>query len=399
MNWKRCFSIIFSGLVIFMSNACTSTAVPTPIFPSDVPVTFTPSLPTSSPIPPSPTEVMITVTSTPSPVVTPRIQAENLEKLSVRYRTSAFKFYDTSGVFFTPQNDLIVFSQFPDKNDTRGVVALSLKDFQEQFSIPYLILRNAKIGLSVDGKRLAGSGYYHGKTQRLYVYNVESSKIEFESQEVWQADISVTRWSPNDLWLATGAIDGLVTVHSSKDYQILLKHKFSKNRLVDIDFSPDSEWMAVGGGESAVYIWNTANWDKSPLRLSLSASVRALRFSPDGSLLAIATPEKLFFFEVPTWKPVSPITLKEYFSALSFSPDGSLLAAGTNNGRILFWRTDTWQKLLELQEHKTRIAHLSFSPDTTHFASISISTFDPLEKDPSRQGKKSELIIWSISSP
>ena len=75
-----------------------------------------------------------------------------------------------------------------------------------------------------------------------------------------------------------------------------------EDRVIALDFSPDGEWLATGGGFPSrggeIYIWNVEDGSEE-LRIleAHSDTVCSLAFSPDGSQLAsggtIGSPESL----------------------------------------------------------------------------------------------------------
>jgi len=79
-------------------------------------------------------------------------------------------------------------------------------------------------------------------------------------------------------------------------------------------------------------------------------SVRGLVFSPDGTLLASASDNRVRIWRVRDWE--SPPLGEEIerqaepkaFSAVTFSSDGALLAAGAH-----LWRVSDWKRVRTLQ--------------------------------------------------
>ncbi|MCB9690249.1 MAG: metallophosphoesterase [Alphaproteobacteria bacterium] len=78
-------------------------------------------------------------------------------------------------------------------------------------------------------------------------------------------------------------------------------------------------------------------------------------------------------FDLKTGSPVA--RLEEHtdlICSVAYSPDGRFLVTKSHDGRVIVWRTETWQKLAELPEPAA--SHLyqgaSFSPDGAHLLTL-----------------------------
>jgi WD40 repeat protein len=101
-----------------------------------------------------------------------------------------------------------------------------------------------------------------------------------------------------------------------------------------------------------------------------SGSVKALAFSPDGQLLAVAMGPTITLREVSTGKV--RITIQGYShrsDSLAFSPDGRRLASGGGarelgrGGGFKLWDTTTGLEVLTLGDPSDAISCVTFSPD------------------------------------
>ena len=135
-----------------------------------------------------------------------------------------------------------------------------------------------------------------------------------------------------------------------------------------VRFSPDGSLLAVGTG-SGVQLWDTASHRRLATLSSSGLAVGAVAFSADGRLLVAAyTSGGIQFWDVATGKLVSgPIEGggDTTYSAV-FSPDGTHIAVGTRSGT----------QLVDVASHETDGASLStgiafsvaWSPDGTVLA-------------------------------
>lgn len=63
-----------------------------------------------------------------------------------------------------------------------------------------------------------------------------------------------------------------------------------------------------------------------------------IRYSPDGTLLAVASGTGIWLYDTATYQEVNLLTGQsaEIFS-IAFSPDGKTLASGSLDGTVLLW--------------------------------------------------------------
>lgn len=137
--------------------------------------------------------------------------------------------------------------------------------------------------------------------------------------------------------------------------------------IAALAFSPDGAWL-VSGGYHEVLIWNSSTGKLARKIGGLAGRVRALTFSPDGKILAVAGgmagqsgAAVLVDFSSGAVTPIS--TAKDELLAVAFSPDGKLVAAGGANNVAEVWNVADKQLVATLKDHTGWITGLAFSPD------------------------------------
>ena len=256
-------------------------------------------------------------------------------------------------------------------------------------------------------------------------------------------------FSPDGQWLAAGSRDGVIRMWSVAS---LIDQADSKNPIPavvqindahqkgvnSLEFSPDGHWLASGGNDAVVRLWETSTGELIRMLIGGTYAVPSVVFSPDGTTLAIANGEYIrlreagsehitgtFLSETPiytlayspdgkllaagdisnnirVWDPAqafrsgsedypTPITLTGHnarptsFRALvwdlAFSPDGSLLASAGGDQTIWLWEVASQQPLNTLTGHEAAVTTLAFSPDGTRLVS---------------GGLDGTLILWGI---
>jgi WD40 repeat protein len=140
--------------------------------------------------------------------------------------------------------------------------------------------------------------------------------------------------------------------------------------LSALAFSPDGNWLAVGGYQE-VLLWDLAN-TKLAKRLGVGQIgdfVRSVAFRNNGQWLAVAEgtpygPGSVKVFDVNSGQPTLAVQEpKDAVFAVTFSPDGKLLAAGGADHVARVWSVDENKLAGELRGHTDWVLGVSFSAD------------------------------------
>ncbi len=132
-------------------------------------------------------------------------------------------------------------------------------------------------------------------------------------------------------------------------------------------FSPDSSTLVVGAEDGTITLWNVKTRKEiRSITLSDKYPVEDLKFSPSGSLLAVATsPVKLLSSD--TFEPVGELK-SSLVTSLAFSPDGTVLAVGDALSNIVLWDVFTKDRIVARYNIDCAIHNLTFSPDGLYLA-------------------------------
>ena len=186
--------------------------------------------------------------------------------------------------------------------------------------------QGGRVGLSNDGNRLVVT-----RRER----NIEAWDVG-EQQKLWEVadqdvagDVAI---SANGLYVASAGKNGVIRIRSAESGGLVSRlDGLHKGHVECLQFSPDGRYLASGGLDHSVVIWE--NWLDSNFRSTVlrghTATVRALQFLSDGETLCSAGSDRTIkFWDRPSgqvrFTAFTPYTIE----CLGLSNDGSKLAWG-----------------------------------------------------------------------
>lgn len=184
-----------------------------------------------------------------------------------------------------------------------------------------------------------------------------------------QARAYAVAYSPDGQTLVVGTSLGINYFHSSDLQPIRFTSTGSWVRA--LAFSPDGSILASGSYDPVVRLWRVSDGVLLTELKGHTAWVRALAFSPNGKLLATASDDN----SVRLWTVLGgnlDYVLNNGMQGvrtLAFSPDGTILATGGFDNIIRFWQVSDGSLLRELKGSTGWIRSLAFSPDGKWLAS------------------------------
>ena len=176
-------------------------------------------------------------------------------------------------------------------------------------------------------------------------------------------------------WIAQGAIDDTpanARIRFDKDHPPVYRRP---PVLGAIDFSPDGKWLAVGGFHE-VLLWKADGSELVARLVGLSERIESVRFSPDGTRLAVTGGLPARMGEVQVWDVAkkslvlsAPITFDTVYGA-SWSPDGSKIALGCADNSVRAIDAKTGAQVLFMGAHNDWVLDTAFSADGSHLMSV-----------------------------
>jgi mono/diheme cytochrome c family protein len=203
-----------------------------------------------------------------------------------------------------------------------------------------------------------------GKPEQSLIVKLLTEKdkkraMPLDADPLPDADIAVIR-----NWVATGAKEGAKPADSAVAAVSPVARKFRK---LDVTFA------------TKAVLPRSANLP-GPLEVVLPVGplspVAAVAFSPNGKLLASGSYGCVTIWDLTAAKPIRVLTnVLGAVNDLKFSPDGSLLAVAggqpSARGDLRLFDTTDWKLRASLGGHLDTVSSVSFSPDGTKLASAS----------------------------
>lgn len=208
-----------------------------------------------------------------------------------------------------------------------------------------------------DGKRLV----YGGVDGDLVVWDRETQRTLFtiKAHDNWIIDID---WSPNGQWIASTGSRGLVKIW---DADTGLEHKTldAHSDYVGACWSPDSAQLCTSSNDGKAFIWDVATGTR--IRDLTDQATMSIDWSPDGNQLAIALRDgaiKIWELSAEN-ESILVESAGEEFKGMDWSPDSTRLAIGDSNGGVRIWNTMTGKRLVNSIGHSGEINRVRWSPD------------------------------------
>jgi WD40 repeat protein len=147
-------------------------------------------------------------------------------------------------------------------------------------------------------------------------------------------------------------------------------------------FDPRGRWLASGSADNTARVWELAT-GKCLHSFKFRTWVQGLRFSPDGSLLAVAAGASISLFDTATGAVVAKLAShKKKTMSVAFSPSGRTLVSGSFDGTVCCWDVLTKKSRAAYRWKVGPVEAVAFSPDGMTAAA----------------GGHADIVIWDIDA-
>lgn len=235
-------------------------------------------------------------------------------------------------------------------------------------------------GFTVRSQSFDGRFVVMGNKQSQFLLDLESG----HEMDLSDFVIKAMAFSPNTYQFVTIGEDRCLRLWNAEAYEVVKSWHVPGGPSKSVDISWDGRWIATGGRDGVIRIWNEASAqhvEEMPREL---APVNCLRFSPDSSMLAVATGDwmstqsgRIALFEVGSWSERISMNWNSPAAVVAFHADGESLTSGDWQGRIARWSIANGELLGLAHGQKDLVAAAEFSPNGSALAEIEVPDLEP----------------------
>jgi WD40 repeat protein len=193
--------------------------------------------------------------------------------------------------------------------------------------------------------------------------NTGAVKMNFPGNPSYSNSLA---YSPDSGWLALGGTDGTIKIWDTYQRQSLATINAHTGAITALAFSSDGNQLVSAGADALVRVWH---WNDRKLltetTLDAPVSIQALALAPDASYVAIGTER-----EARLWSQSKPDEMYVLDTGrgganaiLKFSPDGRYVLAGNPSAGLSVWNIVNGTLTARLPDTQGDTLASSFSPD------------------------------------
>lgn len=212
---------------------------------------------------------------------------------------------------------------------------------------------------------LVAVGTHHGYVTVWDVaVNKQVNKLNGHSARVgalaWNGDV-----------LSSGSRDRLILQRDTRTSPGVPERRLVGHRqeVCGLKWSPDNQYLASGGNDNRLYVWNMQSLSPVQTYTDHLAAVKAIAWSPHHhGLLASGggTADRCIrFWNTLTGQPMQCVDTGSQVCNLAWSKHSSELVSthGYSQNQILVWKYPSLTQVAKLTGHSYRVLYLALSPD------------------------------------
>ncbi|KAG5678035.1 hypothetical protein PVAND_007742 [Polypedilum vanderplanki] len=220
------------------------------------------------------------------------------------------------------------------------------------------------VSWSERGHQLA-VGTHHGY---VTVWDVQASK-QVNKLTGHSARVGALAWN-GDI-LSSGSRDRLIMQRDVRTPPQTCERRLEGHRqeVCGLKWSPDNQYLASGGNDNRLYVWNQHALTPVQSYTEHMAAVKAIAWSPHHHGLLVSgggTADRCIrFWNTLTGQPMQCVDTGSQVCNLAWSKHSSELVSthGYSQNQILVWKYPSLTQVAKLTGHSYRVLYLALSPD------------------------------------
>lgn len=170
-------------------------------------------------------------------------------------------------------------------------------------------------------------------------------------------------FSPDGRWLASGGFDGSVRLWDVESGKAIRSMRGHGREVTSLLFSRDGKVLTSGGRDNAIRLWDPTTANELQPRDGHDGPVHAVAVSPDGRTAAVACEGRCIrLWSLATAQELRTIRgIPGDIYSLAFSPDGRAVACAASDRIVRIWATATGREMQQLRGHTGAVYTVAFS--------------------------------------
>jgi RNA polymerase sigma factor (sigma-70 family) len=223
---------------------------------------------------------------------------------------------------------------------------------------------------SPDGKLLAGCC---NEDEFIRIWDAATGE-ELRRFRAGKWNIWVTFTPDGQMLASAGGADNVIHLRRVDTGAEVRRFVGSQDRIMGIAFASDGRRLASIGWDKTARLWDVASGKEVRQFRGQQGELKSIAVSPDGKLVAAGEDNVIHLWDAATGAEVRRWEVGELLypiNALRFSPDGRVLASARQDRdyAIRLWEVATGRERLRFLGHRDGVGSLDFSPDGRRLAS------------------------------
>jgi len=181
--------------------------------------------------------------------------------------------------------------------------------------------QNINVTWSPDGQHIAVGN------KKDVVTIVDPTTFKVSASHQFTFEVNELRWSPSGEFICLTTGNGTVEIYSFPSFKKVTHLEAHTGKCYCLDFDPTHKYLATGGGDALVTIWDLQEMVCMRNLPRLDSLIRTLSFSHDGQYLASASEDlRIDISDVESGENVHTITTRAEVNSIAWNPKNLLLA-------------------------------------------------------------------------